>query len=196
MQSIDILNGKPFIDRNLASKIKNLENETPSMMNIDYSTFANPSTTERTFVETSGYVSKEKFYSTISSISNITSNITGAQTFTYKLYVGGTLVASSVVSVPDAINTLFSVKLDGYALYSRNNAGSLEYVAGIEAKPMATSATADVSTITVVNKQFPIVTQGTLAGDYDIKLTCTASVGTATTTITSLGGRVTVDTIN
>lgn len=196
MQSIDILNGKPFIDRNLASRIKNLENETATLSNIEYTTFANPTTVERTLQETSGVVSKEKFYATIANISNITSNITGAQTFTYKLYMGATLVASSVVSVPDAINTLFSVKLDGYAMYSRNNAGALEYVAGITATPMATSATADVSTITVVNKQFPIVTQATLAGDYDIKLTCTASVGTATTTITSLGGRVTVDTIN
>ncbi len=193
MQQIDIINGKPFKDNLVSSKLKALENETPVVTNLSYATFANPSTTERTFVETSGYVSKEKLFATIDSISNITSNISGIQTFTYKLYLGGTVVAQSVVTVPDALNTLFSVKLDGFVMFSRNNAGSLEYVGTIQAVPVSTSATADVSTITVVNTQSPIVTQATLAGDYDLKLTCTASVGTATTTITSMGGRLTFD---
>lgn len=193
MQNIDITNGKPFKDKTLTNRIIRLENETPSITNFSYATFANPGTTERTLVETVGQVSKEKLFSTVDSVSNLTSNISGIQTFTYKLYLGATVVATSVVTVPDALNTLFSVRLTGTALLSRNNAGSLEYVAYMQAVPLATSATADVSTITVVNTQSPIVTQSTLAGDYDLKLTCTASVGTATTTITSLGGRVTFD---
>ena len=196
MQKIDILNGKPFVDKTLSTRIKTLENETPTLAIVNYATFANPGTTERTLVETTGYVSKEKLFATIDTISNLTSNIAGAQTFTYKLYLGATEVATSVVTVPDALNTLFSVRLVGTVLYSRNNAGTLEYVASIEAVPLATSATADVSTITVVNKQSPLVTQATLAGDYDLKLTCTASVGTATTAITALGGRVTFDNKN
>lgn len=196
MQNIDITNGKPFKDTILLSRIKTLENETPTLSSFTYVTFANPSTTERTLMETSGYGSSEKAFATVNAISNLTSNITGAQTFTYKLYLGGTVVAESVVSVPDAINTLFSVRLTGFITYSRNNSGSLEYVANIQAVPLATSATADVSTITVVNKQSPIVTRGTLAGDFDVKLTCTASVGTATTTITSMGGRITFDNRN
>lgn len=196
MQNIDITNGKPFKDTILLSRIKTLENETPTLNSFTYTTFANPSTTERTLMETSGQGSMEKAFATINALSNLTSNITGAQTFTYKLYLGSTVVAESVVSVPDALNTLFSVQLTGFVTYSRNNSGSLEYVASMQALPLATSATADVSTITVVNKQSPIVTRDTLGGDFDVKLTCTASVGTATTTITSMGGRITFDNRN
>jgi hypothetical protein len=147
-------------------------------------------------IETTSQVSKEKCYATVDAITNLTSNITGIQTFTYKLYLGATVVAQSVVTVPDAINTLFSVKTNGFVTYSRNNAGALEYVATLQCVPISTSATADVSTITVVNTQNAIVTQSTLAGDYDLKLTCTANVGTATTVITAMGGRTTFDNFN
>jgi len=196
MQNINITTGKPFKDKKVASKIKALENETSSLVNVAYSTFANPGTTERTLLETTGFVSKEKLFATVDAICNLTSNVTGIQTFTYKMYLGGTEVATSVVTVPDALNTLFSVRLVGTVLYSRNNAGTLEYVASIQAVPLATSASADVSTVTVVNKQSPLVTGATLAGDYDLKLTCTASIGTATTTITALGGRATFNNRN
>lgn len=193
MQKIDILNGKPFIDNTLKSRIQRLDNETSVINTIAYATFANPSTTERTLTETTGQVTKEKFHATVDAIGNLTSNISGAQTFTFKLYLGNTVVATSVVSVPDAINTLFSVKLGGFVTYSRTNSGALEYVGNLTATPLATSATADVSTITAVNGQSAIVTRDTIAGDYDLKLTCTASVGTATTTITVMGGRTTFD---
>lgn len=196
MQNINITTGKPFSDPTLLARIKTLENKTPVIKTISHSTFTNPTTTENTIVETVGLGSKQPLFSALKAISNITSNISGIQTFTYKLYLGGVEVATSVVTVPDALNTLFSVKLAGEVMYSRLNSGANEYVASIVATPLATSATADVSTITVVNKQSPIVTSATLLGDYDLKLTCTASVGTATTVITSMGGRITFDNRN
>lgn len=193
MQKIDILSGKPFIDNTLKARIQKLDNETPVVNTISYATFANPATTERTFIETAGQVTKQKLFCDVKALANLTSNITGAQDFTFKLYLGNTVVATSVVTVPDALNTLFSTKLDGFVTYSRNNAGALEYIANLTATPLSTSATASVSTVTVVNTQSPIVTRDTISGDFDLKLTCTASVGTATTTITVMGGRVSFD---
>jgi hypothetical protein len=194
MQNIDIVNGKPFLDKNVKTKLTLLQKETPQFNTISYATWSNPSTTERTFVETTGNVAVDKLVYTVDCVSNITSNITGAQDFTFKLYLGSEVVATSVVSVPDALNTLFSVKLDGYITYTRTNSGQPEYVASLIATPMATDATASVSTITVVNKQFPAVTKETdLSSDLDVKLTATASVGTATTVITCLGGRALFD---
>jgi len=196
MQNIDITNGKPFKDKTLTNRIIRLENEVPSIYTIPYATFSNPSTTERTFIETSGLGSKQPLFATVNAVSNITSTISGIQDFTYKLYLGGTVVSTAVVTVPDALNTLFSVKLEAFVTYTRTNSGELEYVGNLVATPLSTSATASVSTITVVNTQSPIVNRTTIAGDFDVKLSCTASVGTATTVVTCMGGRVTFDNKN
>lgn len=197
MQNIDILNGKPFKDLNLKSKINQLELSSATQVStIPYATWANPGTTERVLLLTEKQVAAESLYSTVDAIVNLTSNITGAQTFTFKLYLGAEVVATSVVSVPDALNTLFSVRLKGTITYSRLNGTDLEYVANLTATPISTSATASVSTITVVNTQNAAVTYDDLENDFNTKLSCTASVGTATTAITCLGGRATFDNKN
>lgn len=193
MQNIDIVKGKPFLDKNVKRTLTLLEKETPQFNSIPYATWSNPSTTERTFIETTGNVTVDKLVYNVDCIANLTSNITGAQDFTFKLYLGSSVVATAVVTVPDAINSLFSVKLDGYVTFSRTNSGDYEYVGSIVATPLATDATASVSTITVVNKQSPIVTRTAISADFDAKLTCTASAGTATTVITCLGGRLLFD---
>ena len=196
MTNVDILNGKPFKDSNLAAKLARVDEDTASVTTIAYSTFANPSTTERTLIETTSQITGQKLYSTIDAMVNLTSNITGNQDFTFKLYLGATVVATSVVTIPDAINTLVSVRLVGSIMYSRTNGTNLEYLGNLVATPLATSATASVSTLTTVHTQSPLVTYATLAGDFDTKLTCTASVGTATTTITAIGGRTSFDNKN
>lgn len=196
MKKINILAGEPFQDPTLTTAIRDLQRETAEVTTIAYTTFANPSTTERTIVLTENQVASQGLYVATNALLNLTSNITGAQTFTFKLYLGATVVATSVVSVPDAINTLFSVKVDGTTMYSRTNSTALEYLANMIVTPISTSATADVSTITVVNTQNALVDYDTLAGNFNTKLTCTASVGTATTTITAIGGRVTFDNQN
>lgn len=193
MQNIDIVNGRPFLDKNVKSTLKTLQRETPQFNNIPYATYSNPSTTERTFLETSGNVAVDQLNYTIDAIANLTSNITGAQDFTFKLYLGNTVVATSVVTVPDAHNTLFSVKLSGNIMYSQTVSGEPEYVATLTATPLATAESASVSTITVVNKQFAAIGKDDVSGDLDAKLTCTASVGTATTVITAKGGRILFD---
>ncbi len=197
MQNIDILNGKPFKDLNLASKIEQLELSAATQVTpIPYATFSNPSTTERTLLLTEKQVAAENLYSTVDALINLTSNIAGIQTFTFKLYLGSTVVATSVVTVPDAINTLFAVRLEGSIMYSRINGTDIEYLGNIVATPISTSATANVSTITVVNTQNALVDYDTLAGNFNTKLTCTANVGTATTVITAIGGRATFDNKN
>lgn len=193
MQKIDIVNGKPFLDTNVKNPLKTLQKETPQFTSIAYATYSNPTTTERTFVETTGNVAVDKITYTVEGIANLTSNITGAQDFTFKLYLGNTVVANSIVTVPDAHNTLFSVKLTGYITYSQTVSGEPEYVASLIATPLATAESASVSTITVVNKQFAAIGKDDISSDLDLKLTCTASVGTATTVITSKGGRVLFD---
>ena len=196
MANIDILNNKPFKDANLTNTINRIDNETSVITSIPYATFSNPSTTERTLLLTENQVASQKLFSTVAGHVNLTSNITGIQTFTFKLYLGATVVAQSVVTVPDALNTLFAVKLDGFITYSRINGVDIEYLANLTATPVATSATASVSTITVVNTASDLVTYATLAGNFNTKLTCTASAGTTTTVITAIGGRATFDNRN
>lgn len=193
MQKIDIVNGKPFLDTNVKNTLKTLQKETPQFTSVSYATYSNPSTTERTFVETTGNVAVDKITYAVDAIANLTSNISGAQDFTFKLYLGNTVVANSIVSVPDAHNTLFSVHLTGYITYSQTVSGEPEYVASLVATPLATAESASVSTITVVSKQFAAVGKDDISGDLDAKLTCTASVGTATTVITAKGGRMLFD---
>lgn len=193
MQKIDIVNGKPFLDTNVKNTLKTLQKETPQFTSVSYATYSNPSTTERTFVETTGNVAVDKITYAVDAIANLTSNISGAQDFTFKLYLGDTVVANSIVSVPDAHNTLFSAHLTGYITYSQTVSGEPEYVASLVATPLATAESASVSTITVVSKQFAAVGKEDISGDLDAKLTCTASVGTATTVITAKGGRMLFD---
>lgn len=196
MNKIDILNGKPFVDTNLVNTINRIDADTALVSTMAYANFANPSTTERTLLLTEGQVASQKLYSTVDAIVNLTSNISGNQDFTFKLYLGGTVVATSVVTIPDALNTKIGVKLHGMITYSRVNGADLEYAASLTATPLATSASASVSTVTVVNTESDIVTYATLASNFNTKLTCTASVGTATTAITAIGGRATFDNKN
>ena len=193
MQNIDIVNGKPFFDKNVKTKLTLLQKETPQYNSIGYATWSNPSTTERTFITTTGNVAVDKLVYSVDCIANLTSTIAGAQDFTFKLYLGDEVVANSIVSVPDAHNTLFSVKLTGYITYSRTASGDPKYVASLTATPLATAESASVSTITVVNKQFAAVGKADVDSDMDVKLTATASVGTATTVITCMGGRALFD---
>ena len=192
----DILNGKPFSDKNLTTTISRLERETASITTIPYTTFANPTTTERTLILTEGQVAAEKLYCTVDALVNLTSAVAGDQDFTFKLYLGPTVLATSVVMIPDALNTLVSVRLEGVLMYSRLNSTALEYIGALKATPLATSASASVSTVTVVDTQNPIEVYADLAGNFNLKLTCTAETGTATTTITVMGGRATFDKSN
>lgn len=196
-QNIDLLGGVPFTDRTLKTAITRLQNETPTINVVSYATFANPTTTANTLASTTGQSAYKKLYADVDLNLDLTSNIAGAQTFTFALKLGDETVATSVVSVPDAINTAVAVRLKGHVQYTRTVSDVPQYSAYLIATPISTTATADVSTVTVVNTR-PVETLYTalLAGDTDIYITGTASVGTATTTITVLGGRITYDNAN
>lgn len=193
MQNIDITKGKPFLDKNVKKTLTLLERETPQFNNISYATWSNPSTTERTFIQTSGNVAVDKLTYDVNCMVNLTSNITGIQTFTFKLYLGSEVIADSIVTVPDALNTLFSVRLNGNVTYTRISSGDPKYVGSLIATPLATDETAAISTITVLGKQHPVVGKAEVSSVLDLKLTCTASVGTTTTVVTCMGGRVLFD---
>lgn len=194
MAKINILSGVPFVDQTLKSTVELLQKETPQYNTIPYATYSNPSTTERVFLTTTGNVAVDQITYKVDCVANLTSTISGIQNFTFKLYLGSSVVADAIVTVPDALNSLFSVKLDGYITYTRTVSGDPQYVATLNATPLATAETASVSTITVVNKQYAAVGKvADLSSDLDAKLTCTASVGTATTVITCMGGRILFD---
>lgn len=193
----NILNGQPFADKNLVKTINRLEKETPSIDTIAYASYSNPTTTDKVLYLSEGQLAAEKLYVTVDALVNLTSNISGDQDFTFNLYAGEMIAATSVVTVPNALNTLFAVRVKGEVFYSRTNGTDLEYTGSLICTPLVTDATANISSITVVNTvQAPYTYADAGAPVMETQLTCTAEVGTATTVITVLGGRATFDNKN
>lgn len=196
MNNIDILNSKPFTDSNLKKTINRLEKETPTITSIEYANFANPSTTEKVLFLSEGQTISQNLYTTVDALVNLTSNISGDQDFTFNLYVGEATAAIATVTIPNALNTLVSFRVSGIVSYSRAVGQNLQYYGSLVITPLTTDETADISSVVVVNNKGGVITYADMNGSYETQLTCTAEVGTATTTITVLGGKVTFDKSN